>query len=161
MTQRPLLLRPDEPDAPIEIDRTKLSARLIEIEKALVTAISAVFREKNITHAEYERFREMIRALQDFNAVEGWLDVWLDRMTDETTADEWEGPGGSRNHRPRAPPPATPRGQATHAPTATGCSGQPQTPAGKPDANRPSHHIRTSPSRRRPHRERGRSVCPL
>lgn len=33
----------------------------------------------------------MIRALQDLNAVEGWLDVWLDRMTDETTADEWEG----------------------------------------------------------------------
>ncbi|SOR84436.1 Chlorocatechol 1,2-dioxygenase [Streptomyces chartreusis NRRL 3882] len=90
-TDKPLLLRPADPDAPVEIDETKLNHRLIEIEEALVAAIAPVFREKKITHAEYELFRDVIRVLQRSNAVEGFLDVWLDRLTDETTADGWEG----------------------------------------------------------------------
>ncbi|MFJ8019354.1 hypothetical protein [Streptomyces sp. NPDC096311] len=88
---QPLVLRPADPDAPIHIDESKLNPRVMEIKEALVKAVGAVFREKNITHAEYERFREALRALQELKATEGFFDIWLDQMTDQTTAEEWEG----------------------------------------------------------------------
>lgn len=88
---QPLPVRPDDPDAPIEFDRSKLHPRLIEIEHALSAAIAPVFREKKIKHAEYDQFREFLRALQELNIVDALFDSWLDRLTDETTADDWEG----------------------------------------------------------------------
>jgi len=83
--------RPDDPDAPFVPDESKLSPRLIEIKAALVDAVSSVFREKKITHEEYERFRQVLMELQQMGAVHGFVDIWLDKMTDVSADDEWPG----------------------------------------------------------------------
>src|SRR5271165_5536203 len=83
--------RPDDPDAPFVPDESKLSPRLIEIKAALMEAISRVFREKGITHEEYERFRQVLMVLQEMGVVHGFVDIWLDKMTDVTADDEWMG----------------------------------------------------------------------
>ncbi|GGL15130.1 dioxygenase family protein [Nocardia jinanensis] len=83
--------RPDDPDAPFVPDPALLSPRLIEIKQALVDAVSAVFEEKKITYAEYEKFRQVLQTLQEIKGVHGWFDIWLAKMVDETYEDEWVG----------------------------------------------------------------------
>lgn len=83
--------RPEDPDAPFVPDESKISPRLIEIKEALVDAVSKVFREKQITHAEYERFRQVLMELQQMGVVHGFVDIWLDKMTDASADDEWPG----------------------------------------------------------------------
>lgn len=83
--------RPEDPDAPFVPDESKLSPRLIEIKEALVEAVSKVFRDKKITHEEYERFRQVLIELQKMGVAHGFVDIWLDKMTDVTADDEWPG----------------------------------------------------------------------
>lgn len=83
--------RPDDPDAPFVPDESKMSPRLIEIKAALVDAVSGVFRDKKITHEEYERFRQVLMELQQMGVVHGFVDIWLDKMTDASADDEWPG----------------------------------------------------------------------
>jgi catechol 1,2-dioxygenase len=83
--------RPDDPDAPFVPDESKINPRLIDLKGTFLTAIGAIFREKKITRAEYEQFRELLVALQEIRSVHGWFDVWLDQMIDEVSQDEWAG----------------------------------------------------------------------
>ncbi|WP_065289935.1 hypothetical protein [Mycolicibacter kumamotonensis] len=83
--------RPEDPDAAFVPDASKISPRLIEIKDALVHAVSGVFRDKGITHAEYERFRQVLVELQQMGVVHGFVDIWLDKMTDASADDEWPG----------------------------------------------------------------------
>src|SRR5262249_24101234 len=91
-TAQPVLLfRPEDPDAPFVPDPDKISPRLVEIKEALVTAVRTVLRDKNVTHVEYEKFRQILIRLQEMQAVHGWFDIWLDKMVDISADDEWAG----------------------------------------------------------------------